>query len=55
MQNYNFTKNEVLAEVRRTFKEEICLDMMDDARCEETIEDAAEVIILNSAYWNGTW
>ena len=52
---YHFTENEVLKEVRRTFKEEICLDFMADARCEETIHDAATVIILDSAYWNGTF
>ncbi len=52
---YNFTENEVLKEVRRTFKEEVCLDFMEDARCEETIQDAATVIVLDSAYWNGTF
>ena len=52
---YNFTENEVLAEVRRTFKEQICFDFMEDARKEDTIQDAATVIILDSAYWNGTF
>ena len=53
---YNFTEQEVLDAVRADgFDEDICLDMIDDARCEETLEDAARVIILDSAYWNGTF
>lgn len=52
---YNFTEEEVFAEVRKTFDEPLCLDMLDDARREETIEEAATVIILDSAYWNGTF
>ena len=52
---YNFTENQVLAEVRRTFKEQVCLDFMEDARKEDTVQDAATVIILDSAYWNGTF
>jgi len=52
---YNFTKNEVLAEVRKTFKEPVCLDFIEDARQEETIQDAATVIIVDSAFWNGTF
>ena len=51
---YNFTEQEVLDEVRKTFDEEICLDFMDDARTQDTIERAAEVIIIDSAFWNGT-
>lgn len=52
---YNFTEDEVIAEVRKTFDEPICLDFLDDARGEDTIESAAETIICDSAYWNGTW
>jgi hypothetical protein len=51
----NFTEEEVLAEVRKIFDEDICLDMMEDARTERTIEDAASLIICDSALWNGTW
>jgi len=52
---YNFTEMEVLREVRKTFDEPMCLDFIDDARCEDTIENAAEVIIIDSAFWNGTF
>ena len=52
---FNFTEEEVIAEVRKTFDEPICLDYMEDARGEDTIEGAAETIICDSAYWNGTW
>jgi len=52
---YNFTTKEVLDEVRKTFDEPMCLDFLEDAMQEEKIEDAATVIILDSAYWNGTW
>lgn len=52
---YKFTEEQVLAEVRKTFDEALCLDMLEEARCAETIQDAARVIILDSAYWNGTW
>lgn len=51
---YNFTEEEVLTEIRKTFDEPICLDFMDDARQSETIEQAAECIIIDSALWNGT-
>ena len=52
---YNFTEDEVIAEIRKTFDEDICLDFIDDARCEDTIERAAEVIMIDSALWNGTF
>ena len=52
--SYNFTEDEVLNAVKATFDEPICMDMIDDARCEPTLLDAVEVIIIDSAYWNGT-
>jgi len=52
---YNFTPKEVMDEVRKTFDEPMCLDFLEDAMTEKTIEDAAQVIILDSAYWNDTW
>jgi len=52
---YNFTEDEVIAEVRKTFDEPICLDFLDDACRANTIEEAAEGIIIDSALWNGTF
>ena len=51
---YNFTEDEIIEEIRKTFDEEICLDFIEDARCSDTIEHAAECIIIDSALWNGT-
>lgn len=59
MMNYrkfNFTEEEVLEALKNSdFDEPMCLDMLDDAREADTLEDAVNIIIIDSAYWNGTF
>lgn len=52
---YYFTADEVIAEVRKDFDEPICLDFIDDARQEKDIKNAASIIMIDSALWNGTF
>jgi hypothetical protein len=47
-----FSEQEVIAEVRKTYKKSICLDRLDEAcRC-KTLQKAADVIIMDSDYWD---
>jgi len=52
---YNFTEEEVIYEIRKTFFEPMCMDMMEDARKCDTLKQAADTIIIDSALWNGTF
>lgn len=57
---YNFTEQQVLDAITTYradtgFDEPVCLDMLNDAREADTLEDAVNIIIVDSAYWNGTW
>lgn len=48
----NFTEEQVRAEARRIYGKPISIDMIDEAMREDTLEEAVQVIILDSTYWD---
>ena len=53
--NNKFTEEQVIELAREMYGKPICLDMLKDAMMKETVEDAAQVLIIDSAYWDGTF
>lgn len=53
MHQKSFTEQEVIAQARKEYGKPVCLDMLSDAMREATLEAAVEVIITDSAYWDG--
>ena len=53
----NFTELQIVTYLREeeNFDEPLCLDFMDDACNADSIEDAASMIMIDSALWNGTF
>ena len=50
-----FTREELIAAAVKAYGGPVCADFIDDAMQEETLEDAVEVIVIDSAYWDGTY
>lgn len=48
-----FTPEQVKAEARRQYGHPICINLMDEAMQEDTLEEAVLVIVMDSAYWDG--
>lgn len=48
-----FTEQEVIERAKEIYKSAVCLDMLDDAMKEKTVEEAAMVLVLDSSYWDG--
>lgn len=48
-----FTTNEVTDLAHKIYGKSICTDFLKDAMKEPTLFDAADVLVLDSAYWNG--
>ena len=48
-----FTEKQVRETARQIYGKPICVDMLNDAMCEETLADAVEVIIIDSQFWDG--
>jgi hypothetical protein len=53
MKQKTFTEQEVVTEARKQYGKPVCLDMLEDAMRQETLEEAVRVIVLDSAYWDG--
>lgn len=49
----NFTEEEVIEFAFKKYGKPISTDYLSDAMKEETIEEAAEVLIIDSVYWDG--
>jgi hypothetical protein len=47
-----FSREEIKAEIRKTYAGDICWDFLDDAATAESLAEAATIIILDSNYWN---
>ena len=47
-----FTRHDVVAKAFEIYGKPVCVDMLDDAMLEPTLEDAVDVIILDSQYWD---
>lgn len=46
-----FTKEEVIAEAKKRHGGPICIDMMDDALACNTLDEAVNTILFDTAYW----
>ena len=53
MRQRNFTEEQILEAVKKVYDKGICTDFMDDALCAETLEEAVEILVVDSAFWNG--
>lgn len=47
-----FSREEVISHVRKTYNDDICLDFIDDAMNTDSLDEAAEIIIVDSELWN---
>lgn len=47
-----FTEEDVKREARRQYGKPICIDQLAEAMQQETLEEAVQVILLDSAYWD---
>jgi len=50
-----FTREELIAYAYEKYGNPICTDKITEALKEPDIESAAQVLIDDSAYWDGTW
>ncbi len=48
-----FTEEQIFAEIRKTFNHPVCVDKLREAKFAETIEEAAQIIIMDTEYWDG--
>jgi len=47
-----FTREDVIAAAKAKYGKPICVDAMDEAMLESTLDEAVLVILLQSAYWD---
>lgn len=52
MKKPKFTKEQLLTQVKKVYNGPICTDFLEDAMKEPDIESAAQILVLDSAYWN---
>ena len=51
----SFTREQVVAEVKKRYTGKIFMGSLDDAMNEATFEHAVELVICESQYHNGDW
>jgi len=47
-----FTREQVIAEATRRFGRAVCVDQIDDAMREETLEEAVDLILVDTVMWD---
>jgi hypothetical protein len=47
-----FTKEEVIKAARKEYGSPVCIDMIDEAMKAKTLEEAVEIIVCDSYYWD---
>ncbi len=50
-----FTEEQIFAEIKKTYNRPICVDKLRDAMFAETIQEAAQIIIMDTEYWADEW
>lgn len=54
MNNTNaFTEQQVIDGAKSQYKGSVCLDQLDEAMRQKTLQEAIDIIVLDSAYWDG--
>lgn len=48
-----FTEEELVKAASKKYGKPISVDMLDDAMTQPTLEQAIEVLIIDSVYWDG--
>lgn len=48
----NFTEEDVRREARRQYGKKICIDQLNEAMRQPTLQEAVQVIIMDSEYWD---
>lgn len=50
----NFTEREILDAIQmRHPGKQVCIDQMEDARHADTLDEACEILLLDTAFWDG--
>lgn len=51
MEKEKFTREQIIAEAKRQYGKPVCLDRINEAQKEPTLQEAVDMIIINTAYW----
>ena len=51
----NFTSEQVVERAKQIYKKPVCIDLIDEAIKEPTLEKAALMLIDDSMFWDGSW
>ena len=50
-----FTEKEIIAAAKEEYDGPICVDMIEDAMKAETLEEAVQIIVSDTYYWDEYW
>lgn len=54
MSREHFTREDVVSTARMRYGRPVCVDLIEDALECETLEEAVDLILFDSQYWDGT-
>lgn len=53
MEKEKFTREQIIAEAKRQYGKGVCLDRIGEAQKEPTLQEAVDMIIIDTASWEG--